>query len=155
MRKFLIYLLLSIILFIGCDKYRDGPMISFRTKSARFCQKWEIIRVEHQNGVVDDYNAEIQFNKDGTYTNYYWDLDDNLHVLNGTWTWMNDKEWMEMDFSEFNDNYPYIIPTLPFSSPTQSGKRQFDIHTLKYQELVIEDIKTEALLYFVRVQTEE
>lgn len=154
MNKYLLLIIISLLLLFSCDKYRDGPKISFRTKSTRLCQKWELIRVENQNGIIDDYNAEIQFNKDGSYSKYYWDLDDSLHILNGQWTWENEKEWISIDLSAWNLNYPYNIPTTPFSTPGADGIRTFEIHLLKYQELLIEDLKTEALFYFVRIPTE-
>jgi hypothetical protein len=40
--KKILYIILSIVIFLGCKKYEEGPLISFRSVTQRIEGKWRV-----------------------------------------------------------------------------------------------------------------
>lgn len=68
----LITVLFAAMLILGtsCNRYEDGPSISFRSKKARMTNTWKIVAASDANDDVTLGYAGITwtFNKDGSYT---------------------------------------------------------------------------------------
>lgn len=83
--NFLVVLLFAAITmtsFQSCQKYPDGPMVSFRSRAERVANTWKVDNYK-ENGtdytsLVTDYTET--FSKDGNYS-YSWG------ILSGTGTW--------------------------------------------------------------------
>ena len=136
---------LSLIFFtlISCGKYPEGPALSLRSKKNRLCQKWNLTGVLESNGVYDDYNLEMHFNADGSFTKYYWNLYDSLITYTGAWSWAEEKEAITLDFSgavNGGEQFPF-----------GPGNRTFIIKKLKYTELVIMDKSYETDFTFLQL----
>ncbi len=136
---------LSLILFtlISCGKYPEGPALSLRSKEKRLCQEWNLTGVLESNGVYDDYNLEMHFNADGSFTKYYWNVYDSLITYTGAWSWAEEKEAITLDFSgavNGGEQFPF-----------GPGNRTFIIKKLKYTELVIMDKSYETDFTFLQL----
>lgn len=70
------------LVFEGCNKYEDGPNISFRSRTDRVANTWKIdnykINDDDFTSLVSGYSET--FTKNGAY-NYSWG------ILNGSGTW--------------------------------------------------------------------
>lgn len=82
--------ILGTIIFSGCKKYEEGPMISLRTKKARMINEWKLEKsIDGQTGTETTCNSNctvMEFKEDGTI------------VVNGVswsgvkWEFSDDKE---------------------------------------------------------------
>lgn len=75
-------LLILVTSSIGCQKYEDGPMLSFRSRAERLANTW---RVENYKVNGNDYTSLVSnytetYSKDGNYS-YSWG------ILSGTGSW--------------------------------------------------------------------
>jgi len=91
----------------ACQKYPDGPLISFRSKKERVANTWRVDKYI-KNGT--DYTSTIigyteTYTKDGNYS-YIWDS----HSGTGIWSFQNsDKEIQLIGISHQETRILYIL----------------------------------------------
>ncbi len=88
--RVIFFTLVSIFTLQSCQKYEDGPMVSFRTRTERVSNQWVVdnykINGADYTSLLTNYNET--FTKNGAYA-YSWSLFDGK----GTWKFQNnDKE---------------------------------------------------------------
>ncbi len=67
--KFTIFGLMIIVVFSGCKKYDDGPMLSLAFKKARVVNDWKMQSATQNGNSTTLFNGiTIEFKKDNTYT---------------------------------------------------------------------------------------
>lgn len=143
MKKLSIYLILFVLVFSGCKKYEEGPLISLRSKEKRLCQEWSITKALYNGEVDDDFDEGY----------YYWDIrtDGDLVVSIGyewdgvietesftlTWEWSDDKEAIFVtETYEYKNAYQKLFKK--FKNTYESETVQCNIIKLKYNELILE-----------------
>lgn len=128
--------LMVVVLFVAiglgmnsCKKYDEGPMLSFRSKTARLVNVWVVSKVVSSDvDVTDQYKDEVRtFNEDGTYT-----LEENSTTENATWA--------------FDEKKEAIILT----EATAGTQEVLNILMLKNKELTFEQtVMTETFTYYL------
>lgn len=113
MKKFML-IALPLLLLSACGKYEDGPAISFRTKTHRLCNNWQVSSA-YQNGVdkTSDFNAAfagylLDIRKDETYTLSYSPFGLGQVNDNGRWVFSDDKMTVKFTNSD-GEIEEYII----------------------------------------------
>jgi len=103
-----------VAVFAGCQKYEDGPLISFVSKEKRISNTWIVEKAYADNvDVTNDYDQyELYLASDGTA-----ELNANYTVFgatyvdktNGTWNFTNDKENILINYSDDSQDAEYKI----------------------------------------------
>ena len=97
MKKLAIYLILSLLVFVGCKKNKTEPEETQPTKESLLCREWELEK-EFVNGeeaqTVSEQYWDIK--KDGTFkmTSFYGSVE---VIKNWEWRWADDKESLEIN----------------------------------------------------------
>ncbi|MFI5149309.1 MAG: hypothetical protein ACHQRM_06210 [Bacteroidia bacterium] len=93
----------------GCQKYPDGPMISFRTKEHRLCENWKRVK-EYENGtdITTQAMSHIRSESriiyhDGSFS-YNLDSDNGTVSYSGSWAFSTDKTIV---------NFSYVVGMTP------------------------------------------
>lgn len=113
-RLVLMYLVITVALFSSCQKYEDGPLISFRSKTERIANNWRVAKAIHDgNDVTGDFNRyDISLSKNGdasltaTYSFLGADYD---YKTTGKWSLVEDKEKIVLDFENNLADANYFI----------------------------------------------
>jgi len=112
MKKLLTFLAV-VILMAGansCKKYDDGPLLSFRSKTARIVNQWVIDKVMSKGvDATKNYPKDylLSINKDMTYS-----LVSNGITQEGTWAFDDKKETFSLTLSTTGIAIVYIIKRL-------------------------------------------
>lgn len=107
MTKKLISLLLLGTFFLGvltACKYEEGPAISFRTKTERVVNTWEV-KEANENGVntTEDYmenQTQLAFDYDNTFKIYTVDDSGDVWVQEGLWDLIEDKTQIRLIYTD-------------------------------------------------------
>lgn len=110
----LICLGLAVLPFTSCKKYEDGPLVSVTPRSERVANTWIIAYAEENNeNVSDQYDQyELYLASDGnaeldaSYTAFGVEY---VTSTNGTWSFQNDDEWLNLDFEDDDQDATYEI----------------------------------------------
>lgn len=90
----IIFTILMMPVFQGCEKYVDGPSFSFKTRAERISSRWEVenykINDNDYTSLVSNYSET--FSKNGDYS-YSWSIG------NGSGTWVLQNNDMEIQLS--------------------------------------------------------
>lgn len=94
----LLFAAITMTSFQSCQKYPDGPMVSFRSRAERVANTWKVDNYK-ENGtdytsLVTDYTET--FSKDGAYS-YSWG------ILSGTGTWSFQNKDEEIKLNGINN----------------------------------------------------
>ena len=87
--------------FSSCNKYEDGPGLSFRTKTNRLIGTWELIKTDgyyiNRSGefTIINFDRDGDFNMIGSYYDYNGQLTSFQEA--GDWEWENGKEEVEIE----------------------------------------------------------
>jgi hypothetical protein len=97
MKKIFALCLVSMFVFVGCDKYEEGPKISLRTRTERVSNMWDYDKLEVANKDRTDevLGATMELQKDGDWNqrNGYGEL-----VALGNWEWEDDQETIRLNY---------------------------------------------------------
>jgi hypothetical protein len=78
--------------FTACKKYPDGPMLSFRSKTDRLCNTWQVqsatINGADSTSIYSSMNYTIQFTTNNLVNESYMGISGNV----GTWAFDSKKE---------------------------------------------------------------
>ena len=113
--KTLAFALIAAISFSSCQKYPDGPAISFITKLERVSNDWEVKEARRGGeNVTDDYDEySLYINKDYSArleATYSFNDATFIYQTDGTWEFNNDKEELYFDFEDDDaDGFYYIL----------------------------------------------
>jgi hypothetical protein len=115
-KTFCILILLAIVLSFGCDRYPDGPLISFHSPETRIEGTWQIVSftsdgVDSLQNLIDNCgnNMSIQIQEGAAWY--------NLWFPNGSsaiWAFYDNKKMMQVNFHS-GTNY------IPGEGPFKSG----------------------------------
>ncbi len=155
MKKLSIYLVLVLIVFSGCKKYEEGPLISLRSKEKRLCQEWELKKIEYNGSAeaLDDIN------------NYYWDIDKNGTInvnvsyvdwgdetMEFKWEWIDNKEGIKITTDSKKKGSVDIFHRLFKNNSSTNDDEVIEsiIMKLTYDEFIFEfdDFEDEARFEF-------
>jgi hypothetical protein len=106
--------LITAITFASCKKYEEGPVISLRSKKERVANTWQI-EVAYNDGedVTEEYDEyTVKFTKDGDAelaALYSWGGFSYEYETNGTWSFMNNSEELEVDYEDDDADEVYQI----------------------------------------------
>jgi hypothetical protein len=97
----------SVALFESCQKYEDGPAISFRSRAERVANTWKIdnykVNENDMTSLVTDYRET--FSKDGNYS-----YTTGATAGTGSWTFQNDdKEIKLVGITNQEDHTLFIL----------------------------------------------
>lgn len=87
-----VFAVIASLVFSGCDKYDEGPTITFKSNVSRLTGEWKPTKMT-ENGVDQTFNASdrVKFAKDGTLTLTY-TISNTSYTKTGTWAFSNDDE---------------------------------------------------------------
>ncbi len=78
-------------LFIGCNKYEEGPIISLRSKTSRLCGTWKVTKRQLNGAEVglsaEELSARVEYKSNQTFTV----TSPTWPTSNGTWRFSSDK----------------------------------------------------------------
>jgi hypothetical protein len=97
MRNALIVSFLLVLMGTSCQKYEDGPLISFRSPEKRLIRKWELANT-YKNGYDNFTNngSFFEFKKNGEFSGGSTDYATfEMKEYTGTWRFVNDKKIIE------------------------------------------------------------
>jgi len=118
--------------FTACKKYPDGPMLSFRSKTDRLCNTWQVQSATYNGAdsttLYTSLNYTIQFNKDNSvvesvlgssYSGGTWAFDskkDNILWTDGT---VSSLEILKLEKSalwlqETDNGYTEVLHLIPY-----------------------------------------
>jgi hypothetical protein len=85
---------IAVMLFAGCFKYEDGPMISLRSKTKRLTGVWKQITVEFDGEETETVGSvKVEYKKDGSLE-YREMTDGRIRNEPGTWEWLDKKNYI-------------------------------------------------------------
>lgn len=114
----------------SCKKYEDGPMVSFRTRTARLSNTWEVDNYTvNGNDLTSLYtNCTETFSKGGAYS-YSCGLFDGA----GTWKFQSNDEKIQLTGNDDKSNRNLTILKLEedaFWYSTTDGGDVIEVHML-------------------------
>jgi hypothetical protein len=106
--------LFSATLLTSCSKYEEGPLISFRSKKARIANTWQVEQAledgEDITDQYDQYELEMLDNNDASLAALYTLGDLTFeYETDGTWSFEDSKEQLELDFEDDDADRIYDI----------------------------------------------
>jgi len=106
--------LFSATLLTSCSKYEEGPLISFRSKKARIANTWQVEQAledgEDITDQYDQYELEMLDNNDASLAALYTLADLTFeYETDGTWSFEDSKEQLELDFEDDDADRIYDI----------------------------------------------
>ena len=118
-------------------KYEDGPFMSFRSKEERLVNTWKIQEAnENDRNTTPDYddvNLQVRFNYDQTYRAWATDDSGDVHIQDGLWDFVQDKEQIRIVYTD-----PAVNPDRAF----------WTIRRLKEKELWVEEDRDSTVDWF-------
>ncbi|MFZ6051648.1 hypothetical protein [Halocola ammonii] len=101
-------------LFTSCSKYEEGPLISFRSKKARISNTWQIEQAlddgEDVTDQYDQYELEMLDDGDASLAALYTLGDLTFeYETDGTWSFEDSKEQLQLDFEDDDADRLYDI----------------------------------------------
>lgn len=97
MKRIFALCLVSTFVFIGCNKYEDGPRVSLRTRTERLCNNWDYdkLEIDYENYSDEVLGATLELQKDGD-----WRERNGAGELTaiGNWEWEDDQETVKLNF---------------------------------------------------------
>jgi hypothetical protein len=145
--KLLSLLGIMLIATAACNKYDNGPSVSFRSKKARVVGKWNTERWmidKYYLSTDQDTDRRAEFTDIGVY--YYHERNPITHAvidLKGTW--------------DFRQNKEQLILGLPDGTNSAMNYQLWDIKRLKNKELWLEMVDygfPNSVLYEWRLKPE-
>ena len=114
----------------GCKKYEDGPLVSFRTRTERLSNTWEVDNYTvNGNDLTSFYTSCTEtFSKGGAYS-YSCGLFDGA----GTWKFQSNDENIQLTGSDDKSNRNLKILKLEedaFWYSTTDGDDKIEVHML-------------------------
>ena len=89
--KFYSFILMLVIIFYGCKKYDEGPLLSLRSKTARVANTWKVesykINDADNTALLTNLNYTETYDKDGNFS-----FSSSLGTGSGKWDFQSDKE---------------------------------------------------------------
>lgn len=104
----------AITVFTSCSKYEEGPLISLRSKTERISNTWKVEQaLENGEDVTDQYDQyqlEMLNNNDASLAALY-SLGSFTYEYEteGTWSFEDSKEQLELDFEDDDADRIYDI----------------------------------------------
>ena len=92
--------------FQSCQKYPDGPLISFRSRTERLSQTWKVSSYQ-KNGSdnTSKYGGYTEtYTKSGNYS-YSWGILSGT----GTWAWANNQSDVQLSGTSLQGTYTLVI----------------------------------------------
>lgn len=105
---------LTFVLGVGCNKYDDGPMVSFRSVEERVTNNWRVEKaIENGNDVSGDFDKyDISFREDKTVVvvaHYSFIGIEYDYTANGTWSLQDNNEKIVIDYEDGTSDASYFI----------------------------------------------
>jgi len=124
MKKITIYLILSLLVFSGCEKDKTEPEVNTPTKESLLCRTWQLDK-EYINGEenLSMINMDYEYKKDGTGTSIIYF--GQAVTINFEWRWADNQESIEI---------------MVLDSKAKSAWDKADIIVLTENELIIEQL---------------
>lgn len=86
-------------LFMGCDKYEEGPKVSLRSRDARMANTWKVMEyIKDGNAVVLDENTNnirYELTEDRDY--FLYSTSDAENKVAGKWVFLDDNETLGLN----------------------------------------------------------
>jgi hypothetical protein len=132
-----VFAVIASLLFSGCDKYDEGPTITFKSNVSRLTGEWKPTKVT-ENGVDQTFNANdrVKFSKDGILTITY-SIGNTSYTETGTWAFSNDDETLTYTttIAGFSHNEVYTIKRLSSSQLFVEQQDGSNLHRYEYEKL--------------------
>lgn len=95
-------LIFSVVLFVGCGKYEEGPSISLRAKKTRLVGDWKMDSAELGGVNVTLFYPvfNVQFAEDGAYNEQVSILGLTDEVFQGNWRFNDGKASIRLDYED-------------------------------------------------------
>ena len=106
--------LVTVLNFMSCSKYEDGPAFSLRSKKARLVGEWEVVKITDASGMSysNTYDITMEFEKDGDFTmtaSYSYSTYSYSYSQTGDWEWADDKEAVSISLDGSNVTSEWTI----------------------------------------------
>ena len=103
-----------IVSLSACNKYKDGPLISLRSKTERVANNWKVAQaLDDGKDVTSDYNKyELSLTKNGSASlsaNFTFLGGKYEYITDGTWDFTSNKEKLSFNFSNDDADGVYKI----------------------------------------------
>lgn len=147
-------LLIIIIIFIGCSKYEDGPVISFRSKKNRLCKKWKLNEFEKlKDRIYGDINTTF-FYIDSCWTDtIIYPGTDSCCVVHQIICTMKEVEFFP-HVVEFKDNNVFIIYKIE-NNKLEELNRKYWKFTDNNEKIKIHSDNSEIIYTILRLKDKE
>jgi hypothetical protein len=154
MKKTILFLLIIAGIIVGCQKYEDGPYVSFRSKFGRLCnggvwrmEYFGVSGIDSTEGIINSTaNLSYLFNFDiKRPAMKLWAFNDSLPdkidsstaIYTGYWNFAD--RYMNLELIIPNDST--FTDTIPVLGPLhKEGIMDWEILRLSYEELWIDNI---------------
>ena len=112
-QKLFLAVAMGIILsFSSCNKYEDGPALSFRSKTNRLVGNWNVVKIDGIRLLGDGSVVVIDFDKDRDFSILSSYFQSNGQYVSareaGEWEWENGKEEIEVEGSTFKEDWEIL-----------------------------------------------
>jgi len=115
-RKLFLSVCISMLLLsVACNKYKDGPALSLRSKTERVANSWKVGQaLDNGDDVTSSYNKfELDLSKGGSASlsaEYNFFGNDYKYTTTGSWAFVSNKEKLSLDFdNDAGDNVYRIL----------------------------------------------
>lgn len=145
MKKHIIFLLLGLIIITGCKKYEEGPALSLRSKEKRLCQEWNLDKFTYNDEAITyQDNQKWVFRENGTLTITIIE-DDSSDEIEYDWRWANDKEDIEILYSNTNDEKSVMFD---LKNEKKEDWVLLKIQKLKFEQIILERHSETGIIRF-------
>ena len=112
-----LFLFLTAVVFFSCEKYEEGPLISFRSKKSKMTGVWKSTHafIYDANGAVDLDSSSAQWSRDmaarkfdfsPSYEYKEWDWNNNLLIDNVQWAFNPEYSRIVLDYKSSGEDRP-------------------------------------------------
>ncbi len=112
--KVLVFVVVLLMVVVGCKKYDYGPTFSLRSKKARVVGNWvtdKWMLDKYSNSAVLDSNRRVEFTKEGVYRFHKTNPTTSVETtLEGTWAFKQEKEQLLLGLpTGINGGMSYVL----------------------------------------------
>jgi len=131
-----VFAVIASLVFSGCDKYDEGPNLTFSSNVKRITGDWKMTK-NTRNGVAESFNANdhTKINSDGTLITTYYTGSIALD-MSGTWKFLNDDDNLQITttYLTFTTTNTYTIKRLSSSEMFLEKQDGNDLYRLEFEK---------------------
>jgi len=139
MKKLIIYLILSLLIFAGCKKDKTEPEETQPTKESLLCREWQLEKAYINNEVMPDAGDAgiIEYMPDGSAKVTFHDTLIGESVYFANWRFVEDYKYLEVSELDAKTKHPFMELPYIFKRIYSDEWTRYEIIKLEIKEHIL------------------